>query len=274
MKLRLLLSALVLHATVASAQVVHGGPADVLSWPETKQITHVEVEPTRGWSFDGTFHDWPNVRVFGPDNPASCSAQPDGCLQYTVWPVVEFAGQQHTCGVVQMWHDRPSTGAFGKPTWHDDLPDNWTYICGDMVQYRPRPGDRMGFFLTAGNARRYTQVSSVRERTNIVWLTLPQGDTGAFDFGAAPTPTPQPTPEPTPAPAPAPDLGAILTRLDTLDRLVESLIRGLVGTDNRVQALQDLANATSSRVSDLEAKPIPMTCSASAFGIPVSCKLR
>ncbi len=45
----------------------------------------------------------------------------------------------------------------------------------------------MGFFLSAGNARGETGVSSVRERTNVVVVPLPAGDNGNFTFSLART---------------------------------------------------------------------------------------
>jgi hypothetical protein len=40
----------------------------------------------------------------------------------------------------------------------------------------------MGFFVTAGNARGVGEVTSVRERSNVVFVSLPAGDVGDFDF--------------------------------------------------------------------------------------------
>jgi len=40
----------------------------------------------------------------------------------------------------------------------------------------------MGFFVSAGNARGDGGVSSVRERSNVVIISLPAGDNGYFPF--------------------------------------------------------------------------------------------
>jgi hypothetical protein len=56
-----------------------------------------------------------------------------------------------------------------------------------MKGYQPHPGEQMGFFVSAGNARGETGVSSVRERSNVVVVALPAGDSGSFTFSLART---------------------------------------------------------------------------------------
>jgi len=51
-----------------------------------------------------------------------------------------------------------------------------------MAGYQPHAGEQMGFFVSAGNARGEGGVSSVRERSNVVIVSLPQGDNGFFPF--------------------------------------------------------------------------------------------
>lgn len=153
---------------------VHGGPADATSWPATTAITRIDMSPGLGFSFQFSARStWPDYTPPGWD----------GALQYTVWPVVRVNGSWYTAAIVQMWRDRPGTGAFGLSTWRDDFPANWSYIAGGpMAGYHPNPGDQMGFFVTAGNARFQTGVTSLRERSNVVIITLPAGDVGTFPF--------------------------------------------------------------------------------------------
>ena len=103
-----------------------------------------------------------------------------GPLQYTVWAVVNVGGRWNTSGFIQMWRGRPSTGA---PIL-SEFARNWAYDSrwGPMAGYQPHAGEQMGFFLSAGNARGQTDVSSVRERTNVVSVALPPGDNGSFTF--------------------------------------------------------------------------------------------
>lgn len=192
------------------AAVVTSGPADVADWPVTVRLGALSLEPGAGWVLTPAppgFPDSWEFRAFG-NEAASCAQSSDGCLQYTVWPVAKVNGQWETCGVVQMWKGRPGTGGLGLPTWHDDMPGNWTYFCGDLSTYHPNPGDTMGFFVTAGNARRVGNVTSVRERSNVVTVTLPPNDTGSWTFaGVAPLPPPPvvvPPPVVTPPPVVVP----------------------------------------------------------------------
>lgn len=55
-----------------------------------------------------------------------------------------------------------------------------------MQGHQPVVGEQMGFFLTAGNARGVGTVTSVRERTNVVLLSVPANDSGAFAFSTVP----------------------------------------------------------------------------------------
>lgn len=158
---------------LASAHV-HGGPADVASWPVTTAITSITMSPDAGFAFEFSARSfWPDYTPPGWDGP----------IQYTVWPVVRIDGVWHIAACVRMWRDKPSTGAFGLPTWHDHFPAHWSYNRGpEMAGYHPNPGDQMGFFVTAGNARFEAGPTSVQERSNVVLFTLPAGDVGAFTF--------------------------------------------------------------------------------------------
>jgi hypothetical protein len=53
-----------------------------------------------------------------------------------------------------------------------------------MMGYHPHAGEQMGFFVSAGNALGEGGVSSRRERSNVVMVSLPPGDRGSFSFSA------------------------------------------------------------------------------------------
>ncbi len=177
---------LLVSGATASAQVardmidlsqvtVYNSPPDVASWPVTHAITGLHMRPTgdpmAGLSFDSdALAAWPDYTPPGWDGP----------LEYTVWAVVKVNGAWNTSGFIQMWRGRPSTGA---PIL-TDFAKNWAYDSrwGPMQGHQPVVGEQMGFFLTAGNARGVLTVTSVRERTNVVVVSLPAGDTGDFTF--------------------------------------------------------------------------------------------
>lgn len=151
---------------------VHNSPADVAGWPVTTQISRLEMQsPDVGLSF--TFPaqaTWPDYTPPGWDGP----------LQYTVWAVVNVGGRWYSSGYIQMWNGRPSTGA----PLLTDFARNWAYDgrWGPMQGHQPQVGELMGFFVTAGNARGVLDVTSLRERSNVVVVPVPAGDVGAFTF--------------------------------------------------------------------------------------------
>ena len=149
---------------------VYNSPADIAGWAVTSKITSVSMGGG-GLSFEFTTkQSWPDMTPPGWDGP----------LQYTVWAVVNINGRWYTSGFIQMWRGRASTGA---PIL-SDFARNWAYDArwGPMMGYQPRAGEQMGFFVSAGNARGVGDVSSVRERSNVVLISLPPGDNGYFPF--------------------------------------------------------------------------------------------
>ena len=156
--------------------VIHNSPTDIFDWIPTLSIKRIEMNPSFGFKF--TFDKivleyWKWFTGNGDDN-----------YQYTVWPIITFNKILHSSGIVQMWQGRDGTGPFELPLWHDDFHANWCYDSrwGDMSLYYPNPGDVMGFFVSAGNARGQAGITSVKERSNVVVITLPQGDVGDWSF--------------------------------------------------------------------------------------------
>jgi hypothetical protein len=181
-----LLAAVPARAQVACDQIdlstvhVYNSPADVASWPITTSITQLTMTSTAsapdsyhaGLSLDFSTKDtWPDYTPPGWDGP----------IEYTVWAVVNINGQWYTSGYIQMWRGRPATGA----PLITDFAINWAYDgrWGPMAGHQPVPGEKMGFFVTAGNARGVGTVTSVRERSNVVVVSLPGDDNGVFTFG-------------------------------------------------------------------------------------------
>ncbi|HEY3886260.1 MAG TPA: hypothetical protein VGL62_13675 [Vicinamibacterales bacterium] len=155
---------------LGSAQV-YNSPGDIASWAVTGKITQLAMSPSSGLTFQFTTSgSWPDYTPPGWDGP----------LQYTVWAVVNINGTWYTSGFIQMWRDRGSTGG---PIL-TNFANNWAYDArwGPMQGYQPHAGEQMGFFLSAGNARGEGGVTSVRERTNVVVVSLPAGDSGIFNF--------------------------------------------------------------------------------------------
>jgi len=154
------------------ATIMGGGPLDVASWAVTTNIQRIDFNPSSGlWFTFPAMNTWPDQLIPGWNG---------GALQYTVWACAPVNGW--TCaGFVQMWKGRGGTGA--------PLPSNYTYwwgpagsaTAGVFGSYVPQPGDTMAFFVTAGNERGGTY-TSIRERSNVVLVTLPYGDSGSVSY--------------------------------------------------------------------------------------------
>jgi hypothetical protein len=273
-----------------NAVAVHDSAPDIAGWAQTVRITKLTMTPGQygGISIE-TSPAMPNswvVQAFPLDHPDKLVCAPipqvtDGCLQYTVWAFAKVNGAWHGAGFIQMWYGRPSTGAPMLTDFHT----NWAYACdrwGALCQYIPQVGDTMAFMVSAGNARDFTAVSSVRERSNVVTVTLPAGDNGVFEFQGGPPPPPQtcqdpratnvggplPCQYPTPPPPPSVDYGP---RIAQLEAQVAAVVTRITSAEGRLQVAE-------SRLSVLEARPVVTSCSASAnlgfARIPVSCSVK
>jgi hypothetical protein len=174
--------------------VTHASPADIAGWPITVTITTVNEDPRGGFEllFDRILPEswkWPS-------NPAV----PSDNFQFTVWSFVQVGGKWHGAGFVQMWQGRSmktgalpaifaiNDGAPGYVNWWGDVRRLW----GEMSDYVPRPGDHVGFLVSAGNGRLVQGVTSVRERSNVVLVTLTASDVLSVSTGAAVPPGPEP----------------------------------------------------------------------------------
>src|SRR4051794_11831977 len=157
-----------------SQVAVYNSPQDIASWPVTTAITRVDTQRPDGLSFTFSAQNtWPDYVPPGWM----------GGLQYTVWAVVQVNGQWYTSGFIQMWRGRASTGA----PLLTDFAKNWVYDArwGPMMGHQPVVGEQMGFFVSSGDARNVTTATSVRERSNVVVISVPANDTGSFTFPAS-----------------------------------------------------------------------------------------
>ncbi len=205
-----------IDAVDLSGAIVHNSPGDVASWPATTRIQRLTMRPGQNNGLSFTFsgnQTWPDYVPPGWDGP----------IQYTVWAGVQIGGAWHVAGFIQMWRTRPCTGAPILAQWRD-----WAYDknrWGAMVDHRPQVAEQMIFFVTAGNARKGSagpepDVTSVRERSNVVMVALPAGDDGVFTFDESQTAAGPTTP---PAQLPAPDVDALMREIRKLGTQIQAL---------------------------------------------------
>jgi hypothetical protein len=154
-----------------SQATVYNSPNDVASWPVTTAITQLKIRPT-GDPLEGVSLTFSAQQTW-PDTVTGFTG-----LQYTVWAVWYAAGQWNASGIIQMWRGRPDTGA----SILSGFASYWIYDprWGPGWGHQPVVGERMGFFVTAGDARGVSGVTSLRERSNVVVINLPANDSGDF----------------------------------------------------------------------------------------------
>lgn len=159
-----------LQATVVNS------PADVASWPVTTNITQVRFT-TDGIGVNFSKKDgpgrWPDITPPGWQGP----------LEYTLWIVISINGHWYTSGVIQYWNGLDAGG--GDVTQANQVARNWFYDSrwGALVGHQPYPGDKVGFFVTSGNARGVFDASqSIRERSNVVLVSFPSSAGPVFNF--------------------------------------------------------------------------------------------
>ncbi len=163
-----------------SAVQVFDSPLDIASWSETAQITEIDWSAVTG--NDGIYVNftkrdgadrWPDV-PFGTEG---------GSLEYTLWIIIEVpvgSGSWFTSGPLEYWNDPSEVlRQGGGPT---NVALNWFYDgrWGALQGQQPAPGQLVGIFVSAGNARNITDHSGsiVLERSNVAWIPFPP-DTGA-----------------------------------------------------------------------------------------------
>jgi len=158
-----------------SSAVIHNSPLNVASWPITSRINAVELRPN-GIYFDFSKKDgpgrWPDWTPPGWDGP----------LQYSAGMVLNIGGQLHASAPVEYWYGLQASG--GPPSqyalnWFYD-PARWA----PMTYHQPAVGETIGLFVCAGDCRNRTDGSGspVKERTNVVTVTMPTDAGARFTF--------------------------------------------------------------------------------------------
>jgi hypothetical protein len=159
--------------------VQHRGPA-FTDWPATTEITRLEMRAT-GVHIEFSRRDgagrWPDVTPHGWEGP----------LQFCLGIAMSIGDTWHVTAPIQFWFGLDASGGnIGDPAARDNgLPGtihgDWCYSAewGPM-QRQPAPGERVGFFVVAGNVRGVDDVISVRERSNVVVVPFPEAHGAVF----------------------------------------------------------------------------------------------
>jgi hypothetical protein len=165
-----------------SVASIYNSPTDIAAWPVTGSISKVSILPGQGVYITCNKVGAQNASPPVPAGlwPQDQTAYPDAIgLEYTTWIFLDVGGTWAGSGVIQMWYGRPGTGS--SPIGQE-FANLWCYDArwGTLNGQAPPPGTTMGFMVAAGNQRGYTGVSTVRERSEVVQLALPDGNGGTY----------------------------------------------------------------------------------------------
>ncbi len=262
---------------------IFASPDEVKGWPITKKIVEVELKGERTAASGVRLVLSPYNAGMNADSwPDFIMWPPAGDLRYTVWLFTFQGGVCRASGILEFWKDRVWTGA---PLLTDY--NSWVYKnpgspWGAMGDYVPKVGDDIGFMVSSGDVRMNKNVFGTKngalfkERSNIVKVKLVGDATFTFDGGQIPAPTPTPTPSPTPA--------DLTPRVVALENSVKELLGALeekdaafrerfAQADDHFNRVEGVLSTIDIRLTGLEFRRIPLSCRASAFGIPISCRL-
>lgn len=200
---------------------VEGSNPEVLTWPQTSDLTEFWIRPgVMHVKFDKQGH-WPPVDMGGALQEA------------TVWVFVKINGVWIATGAERLRPNQSDKPESDRPI--ETIGTSWLYAHDrwpTLQGYVPKDGELFGFMVVAGSTRSDFNVS-VKERTNVI-LARYAADGDHFEMVSAEAPAP-PAPEPSaPAPPPAPKPRAdpvpasvppwILDRLDRLEALLKTLV--------------------------------------------------
>ena len=147
----------------AKAATFLASPGDTADWPITTAL-RIDVTPT-GVRPHFSKQD-------GPDRwPDHVTAGWDGPLQYTLGMCLQIEGRWYCSAVVEFWYGLEESG--GPPLGYAE---NWFYDptrWAPMTGHQPKQGERIGFYVIAGDMRNDKREFTVRERSNIVIVTMP-----------------------------------------------------------------------------------------------------
>jgi hypothetical protein len=158
-----------------SSAIIRNSPLNLASWPITSALRVVEIRPS-GVHVEFSKQDgpgrWPDWTPPGWD----------GALQYSLGMVMNVNGQLYASAPIEFWYGLPASG--GPPSQYAT---NWFYDPGrwaPMTYHQPAVGETIGFFVCAGDCRNRTDGSGspVKERTNVVTVTMPNDGGARFVF--------------------------------------------------------------------------------------------
>lgn len=221
---------------------------DVHGWPATAEITLLSLQPTGvhvEFTKDTQPGGWPDIPFGDPGD--------HGSLLFTLWIVLNVGGEWLAAGCIEFWRGLFESGGpvngYAKNWYYD--PNRWPGMAG----HQPAVGERVGFFVTSGDARHGDDGVGLHERSNIVAIDFPDaaGWTYAFpssepahppDTPATPDPPATPPTPPAPPAEPAPpkifdvDVDVFFESLERIVLAVETMAKAAAAAEQRLERLE------------------------------------
>lgn len=150
------------QSQIQPAAVKVAGSPNVLAWPVTTRIARLELADQGVRVTFDKCATWPDVTPPGWGGP----------LRFTLWLFENIGGEWYASGIIQFWACDQFNG--GAVYQDNQIARNWVYDSrwSAMVGHQPAPGERIGFMVSAGNARGQDD-HLVAERSDIVEVLMP-----------------------------------------------------------------------------------------------------
>lgn len=233
-------------------------PSDLASWPITTHLTSLALLP------DGVHPVFDNGKQDGPTRwPDITPPGWQGPLQFTLGMVMSIAGQLYASAPIEFWFGLDKSG--GPP---EEYGKNWFYDVtrwGPMCR-QPNVGEKIGFFVMAGDGRNNLagSLSPVKERSNVVWVPMPDAAGASYTFptdvpaspgvpGGGPTPPAVPVPPATGTPPPPPPSAPSVDLTAVLDAIAKLSTAQAVMSTGALTVLQAIADNLAAVKTELDA---------------------
>ncbi len=158
-------------------QVIWEQGTNAGSWPMTTRLTQIDLR-SEGVHLEFDKKD-------GQDRwPDNVTPGWSGSLQYSIGLCERLDGLWHCAAPIEVWYGLAVTGGpiqnqqvTCSQGYVGQIACNWFYDVrwGAMNGYQPKPGEEIGIFVVAGDARNH--FNPVQERSNIVVFPLPTDPT-------------------------------------------------------------------------------------------------
>lgn len=134
---------------------------NVTDWPIKTLLTATKDGGNFRFNFDPNPPESWKWYTGNPDSPSDN-------IQYTLWAIRDGIA----CAFIQYWQGREQIFESPLTNWKNWWGPEGSVTNGVFGDYIPSSGDKLGLFVSAGNARGRNDITSVTERSNVVIIEL------------------------------------------------------------------------------------------------------